>query len=60
MTNSKKFDKPTYRNCTACTFIRYGVKTRKSIPHTCGKSLEQIHNFIKEIRKQNGPETEER
>jgi hypothetical protein len=29
-------------NCKACTNIRFGVKTRKSVPHTCGKSSDQI------------------
>ena len=39
----------TRRNsCTACTFIRNGVKTRKAIPHTCGQSDEQIMKIIKE------------
>lgn len=42
-----KIDKTTSRNCTACSFLKHGVKTRKSIPHTCGKTLEQIRNFIK-------------
>lgn len=24
-------------SCTACTFQKNGVKTRRAIPHTCGK-----------------------
>lgn len=31
------------RGCTACRFLAAGVKTRKNIPHTCGKSTEQIY-----------------
>lgn len=27
-------------NCTACSFKKHGVKTRKSIPHTCGQDEE--------------------
>jgi len=34
-------------NCVACTFMKHGVKTRKSIPHTCGKTIEEL---IKELR----------
>lgn len=38
-------------SCTACTFLRNGVKTRKTIPHTCNKSNEQIMKVIKEGKK---------
>lgn len=24
-------------NCTACVMIKNGVKSRKTLPHTCGK-----------------------
>ncbi len=27
--------------CQACSFLRYGVKTRIAIEHTCGLSPEQ-------------------
>lgn len=38
-------------SCTACTFLRNGVKTRKTIPHTCNKSNEEIMKVIKEGEK---------
>lgn len=44
-------------SCTACTFIKNGVKTRKSIPHTCGKTDKEIRELIKEeneIRRNSG------
>ncbi len=34
-------------HCTACTFILHGVKTRKNIPHTCGKTNVEIMRIIK-------------
>lgn len=35
-------------NCTACRFQRDGVKTRRAIPHTCGK--EPVSGYKKEIK----------
>ncbi len=33
--------------CQACNFIIGGVKSRRAIEHTCGKTPEQIMEFIK-------------
>lgn len=44
-------------SCTACTFINNGVKTRKSIPHTCGKTDKELLELMKkenEIRRNSG------
>lgn len=41
-------------NCTACTFQRNGVKTRKHIPHTCG--IELRDNEKKQNYEQERPE----
>jgi hypothetical protein len=44
-------------SCTACTFRRNGVKTRRSIPHTCGKTDKELLELIKkenEIRRNTG------
>jgi ribosomal protein L34E len=40
-------------NCQACTFMLHGVKTRKSIPHTCGRTNEQLSELKRnyEIRR---------
>jgi len=43
-------NKTTSRSCTACTFLIHGVKTRKAIPHTCGKSYKEIIKFIDKIK----------
>lgn len=40
--------------CTACTFQRNGVKTRKHIPHTCGIKLKD--NEKKQNYEQERPE----
>lgn len=37
-----------FAHCTACRFLAQGVKTRISIPHTCGRSNEQIKEYVKE------------
>lgn len=29
--------------CKACSMYGYGVKTRKSIPHTCNKHLDEAY-----------------
>lgn len=39
-------------NCTACTFIKNGVKTRKNIPHTCEKSDHDIRKLIEETKNE--------
>jgi hypothetical protein len=36
-------------NCKACTNIRFGVKTRIAVPHSCGKTDEEIRKFKQEI-----------
>jgi hypothetical protein len=36
-------------HCQACTFKKFGVKTRKLIPHTCG--LDE--NITSDERKRN-------
>lgn len=41
--HSLKKDIKDRRGCTACRFLAAGVKTRKSIPHTCGKSTKEIY-----------------
>lgn len=38
MTDSKKLNRPTYRQCPACAMIRQGVKISRLMKHTCGKS----------------------
>lgn len=40
-------------HCQACTFMIHGVKTRKSIPHTCGRTDKELREFKKqnEIRR---------
>lgn len=38
-------------SCTACTFIVNGVKTRKAIPHTCGKTDKEIRTLMDSIKK---------
>lgn len=40
-------------NCTACTFMKNGVKTRRNIPHTCGKSDADILVLMETISKTN-------
>lgn len=35
--------------CQACSFAKFGVKTRKAIPHTCSKPVERPmvkHQYI--------------
>jgi len=41
--------------CQACSFARDGVKTRKAIPHTCGKPLV----FIEPVKHPYIPKREE-
>lgn len=43
-------------HCQACTFMIQGVKTRKSIPHTCGRTYEQLKELkeLYEIRRNKG------
>jgi len=38
-------------NCTACTFMKNGVKTRKKIPHTCGKSDCDLRELIEKVNE---------
>lgn len=38
-------------NCTACTFMKNGVKTRKNIPHTCGKSDCDLRELIEKVNE---------
>jgi ribosomal protein L34E len=52
-------------NCQACNFLIAGIKTRKALKHTCGKSTEEIMKLrsrvftqdkaIKKQLKQNYP-----
>jgi hypothetical protein len=46
------------QNCRACTFMKHGVKTRKTIPHICGSSDEELLELLKkevnEIRRNPG------
>ena len=37
--------------CQACNFILSGVKTRKAIPHSCGKSNEQLIELHKQAKE---------
>lgn len=37
-------------HCQACTFMIYGVKTRKSIPHTCGKTDKELRELKKQVK----------
>ncbi len=40
-------------HCQACTFMIHGVKTRKSIPHTCGRTTKELRELKEsyEIRR---------
>ncbi len=40
-------------NCQACNFLIAGVKTRKALKHTCGKSTEEIMRMRKKVLEQN-------
>lgn len=33
----EKIDKPIKRKCAACAMEKAGVKSKKRLPHTCGK-----------------------
>jgi hypothetical protein len=47
---------PKKNSCTACHFLKFGVKTRKSIPHTCGKSIDELLKDMETYTKNNkGP-----
>jgi hypothetical protein len=37
-------------HCQACTFVKYGVKTRKNIPHTCGRSDSELRKLREEAK----------
>lgn len=39
--------------CQACRNLEHGVKTRKSVDHTCGKSTKEIIAFIKSLKNDN-------
>lgn len=39
-------------SCSACTFIKNGVKTRKAIPHTCGKDDKDIRTLMENAKKE--------
>jgi hypothetical protein len=41
-------------SCTACTFIKNGVKTRKNIPHSCEKTDKEIRELIKKVKDSAG------
>lgn len=44
--------KKTRKNtCTACTFEKNGVKTRRAIPHTCGKDDKFPQSKNKNLKK---------
>lgn len=39
--------------CQACHNLEFGVKTRKSVDHTCGKSTKEIIAFIESLKNDN-------
>lgn len=45
-------------SCTACTFLKNGVKTRKAILHTCGKSDSDLRKLIEKVNDGYGKETQ--
>ena len=40
-----------HRSCTACTFMIDGVKSRRAIPHTCGRTEREIIEFVDKYKK---------
>lgn len=38
-------------HCQACSNIKFGIKTRRSIPHTCDLKDNDILNRIEALRK---------
>lgn len=39
--------------CRACYNLEFGIKTRKSVDHTCGKSVKEIIAFIESLKNDN-------
>lgn len=37
------------KKCKACSFAKFGIKTRKSIPHTCNKIPVIIDGELKHV-----------
>ena len=49
--NTNKNKMSHKRSCTACMFMKNGVKTRKNIPHTCGKSDCDFRELIEKMNE---------